>query len=90
MLAGVSTPASGCGLRAALARNDFAGVYERHHAAQIAADHFDFVINIGSAHFVEAGAVVGILINPVFGKGAVLDVGEQLLHCSPRLLVDDL
>ena len=90
MLAGTNAPASRDGLGAALARNDFAGVDERHHAAQIAADHFNFVVDIGSAHFVEAGAVVGILIDPIFGKGAVLDVGEQLLHGSPGLFVDDL
>lgn len=90
MLAEAVASASGYDLGTTLARDNFAGVNERHHAAQIATDHFDLVIDIGSPHFVEARAFVGVFVDPVFGKGAILDVGEQLFHRSPRLFVDDL
>src|SRR5436309_5629074 len=60
-----------------------------HHRAQLPALALDLVVGLLLAHALEIllpGAVLG---DPLPGEGAVLDLGEQLLHRRARGFPDD-
>src|ERR1017187_2807100 len=62
---------------------------EGHHVAQALADGLDLVGLSGFAHGEELVAARLVLGDPVPGKFAGLDFGEDLFHFGARLLVHD-
>src|SRR4051812_15774942 len=61
----------------------------RHHAAQLLADGLDLVLGVGGPQLVEPLAPAARLGDPLLGEGAVLDLGEDLLHLGLHVGVDD-
>src|SRR5689334_24627076 len=67
-------------LCSALSWYHFSWIHERHHAPQRRAHRFELALGVGSAHAVEVGPAVVVLVDPLLGEGAALDVRQQLLH----------
>src|SRR5277367_3573642 len=65
-------------------------IEERHRGAELRADLFKQKAGLGLAVRLEVLAACLVLLDPAPGKGAVLNVGKDLLHRSAGLVGDDL
>src|SRR5258708_7324879 len=59
-----------------------------HHRAELASNLLDLVFGIFLAHREKCVAPVGVLVNPLLGEAAVLDLGQHLPHLLPNVVVD--
>src|SRR5690348_4249709 len=62
---------------------------ERHHGAQFAAHVFDALVLFRLAHRQKFLAPGAVLVHPLAGEFAGLDLRKNFLHLGARLLVDD-
>jgi hypothetical protein len=70
-------------------------IEEGHGGAQLGADFFQeqtgFGLAVGFEVFAAVAVCAGlILLDPTLGEGAVLDVGEDLLHSGASFVGNDL
>src|SRR5579862_5575695 len=65
------------------------GLQEGHHGAEARAELFDGVLLFGFTPGQEADAAVVVFGDPLLGKAAVLDFGEELFHGFTGFVGDD-